>query len=563
MSITAPAPGTDTKTRPSETPIYIPADQVPQRNVEDTGIMRWLTTVDHKLIGVMYLWFAFFSAFAGGALAGGIRAQLAFPILTDGTDATLGLAGGAPLMSAALYNQFIGMHASFMIFFAIIPAFAGFANYFVPLMIGARDMAFPKINAFAFWLLIPSALLMIASFAFGSTGAGWTGYAPLSTRTYSPNMGVDMWIFGVHLAGMSSILGSINFIVTMATMRAPGMKWFKMPLFCWTVLIQSWMALVGTPVLAGVLTMLLTDRTLGTGFFDPAKGGDPLLYQHLFWFYSHPAVYIMILPGFGIVSQALASFSGKQIFGYKGMVYATAFIAIIGFLVWGHHMFSAGMEPWLRAYFGFMTMLIAVPTGVKIFSWLATIWAGSIRFTVSMMYALGFLGLFTIGGVSGVFLSNVPFDVQVHDSYFVVAHLHYVLFGGSVMTILCGTYYWFPKMSGRYLDESLGKVIFWLLFLGMNLTFMPMHWVGLAGMARRIYTYRPEFLELNRLISCGYLLMLVGGTLLLGNILYTLIAKKRTASKDPWNVNGLQQTLEWETTSPPAPHNFDRIPRVA
>ncbi|MBI1289992.1 cytochrome c oxidase subunit I [bacterium] len=564
MSIILPEPGSDAKgaARPAEAPIYIPAEETPHLHKEYKGILRWLTTVDHKLIGVMYLWFAFFSAFAGGALAGGIRAQLALPILTDGTNATMGLNAGKALLSPELFNQFIGMHASFMIFFAIIPGFAGFSNYFVPLLIGARDMAFPKMNAFAFWLLIPSALLMICSFAFGSTGAGWTGYAPLSTRTYSPNIGVDMWIFGIHLAGVSSIMGAINFIVTMSTMRAPGMKWFKMPLFCWTVLIQSWMALIGTPVLAGVVTMLLTDRLIGTGFFDPARGGDPLLYQHLFWFYSHPAVYIMILPGFGIVSHIMASFSGKHVFGYKGMVYATAFIAIIGFLVWGHHMFSAGMEPWLRAYFGFMTMLIAVPTGVKIFSWLATLWGGSIRFTVPMMYALGFIGLFTIGGVSGVFLANVPFDVQVHDSYFVVAHLHYVLFGGSVMTILGGTYYWFPKMSGRFLDEKLGKIIFWCIFLGMNLTFMPMHWIGLAGMARRIYTYRPEFLDMNRLISCGYLLMLAGGIMLLGNILYTLVAKKRTAGNDPWGVNATQHTLDWETKSPPAPHNFDRLPKI-
>ncbi|MCC5875791.1 MAG: cytochrome c oxidase subunit I [Candidatus Sumerlaeia bacterium] len=514
--------------------------------------MRWLTTVDHKLIGVMYLWFALFSATVGGALAGGIRAQLAFPEGINGT----------PLMSPEFYNQLIGMHATFMLFFVLIPAFAGFANYFVPLLIGARDMAFPKLNAFAFWLLIPSAILMLASFGWGSNAAGWTVYPPLSNRTYSPNPGVDMWIFGVHLAGVSSILGSINFITTMATMRAPGMKWFKMPLFNWTVLVQSWMVLIGTPVLAGVITMLLTDRLLGTGFFDPVKGGDPLLYQHLFWFYSHPAVYIMILPGFGMISHVLASFAGKQIFGYKGMVYATAFIAVIGFLVWGHHMFSAGMEPWLRAFFSFMTMVIAVPTGVKIFSWLATIWGGSIRFTVAMMYALGFIALFTIGGVSGVFLANVPIDIQVHDTYFVVAHFHYVMVGGSIMTILAGFYYWFPKMSGRYLSERLGKVSFWLIFIGLNVTFMPMHWLGIAGMARRIYTYRPEFLALNQLVSAGYLLMLLGGCILIADIFYRLIAMKRTAPSDPWNVNKIQDTLDWETTSPPAPHNFERLPRI-
>lgn len=539
-------------------PIYVPTERAPHKTTEHKGILRWLTTVDHKLIGVMYLWFALFAAVGGGAMAGLIRAQLAFPMFPDGT----GGFNGTKLMTPEFYNQMIGMHATFMIFFAIIPAFAGFGNYMVPILIGARDMAFPKMNGFAFWILIPAMILMLASFFFGSTGAGWTGYPPLSTKTYSPQLGVDMWIFGLHLAGISSILGAINFIVTMANMRAPGMKWFKMPMFCWATLITSWMQLLGTPVLAGVVTMLLTDRLLGTGFFNPGQGGDPLTYQHLFWFYSHPAVYIMVLPGFGMISHVLASFSGKPIFGYKSLVYATAFIAVIGFMVWGHHMFSAGMEPWLRAYFSFMTMLIAVPTGIKIFSWLATIWGGSIRFTTSMMFALGFLGLFTIGGISGVFLANVPFDIQVHDTYFVVAHLHYVLFGGAIMTILAGLYYWFPKMSGRFLSERIGKAVFWLIFLGMNTTFMPQHWLGIAGMARRIYTYRPEFHTLNVIVSSGYLLMLAGGLLLISNIFYTLIAKKRNLGEDPWEVNDIQHTFEWYTTSPPVPHNFDKVPKV-
>jgi cytochrome c oxidase subunit 1 len=549
MSVSLPD---EKKTGAEEGAIYTPTESGPHATKEYTGIMRWLTTVDHKLIGVMYLWFALFAAIGGGALAGAIRAQLTFP---EGI-------GGEKLMAPEVYNQFIGMHASFMIFFFIIPAFAGFGNYFVPLLIGARDMAFPKMNAFAFWILIPSTILMLASFFFGSQGAGWTAYPPLSTRTYSPNAGVDMWIFGVHLAGISSILGSINFIVTMANMRAPGMKWFKMPMFCWATLITSWLVLIGTPVLAGVLTMLLTDRMFGTGFFDPGKGGDPLLYQHLFWFYSHPAVYIMVLPGFGIISHVLPAFSDKPIFGYKGMVYATAFIGIIGFLVWGHHMFSAGMEPWLRAYFGFMTMLVAIPTGVKVFSWLATIWGGSIRFTTSMMFGLGFIALFTCGGVSGVTLANVPVDVQVHDSYYVVAHFHYVLFGGSVMAIFAGVYYWFPKMSGRFLSESLGKWVFWLIFIGMNWTFFPMHWLGLAGMARRIYTYRPEFEALNQFISVGYLLMLAGGLIFVGNMFYVLIAKRRNATPDAWGVNATQMMLDWMTTSPPPAHNFDRIPKI-
>lgn len=557
MSITVP----EKETKPRELPVYTPSQAAPHTKKSYKGVMRWLTTVDHKLIGVMYLWFAMFSAICGGALAGGIRAQLAFPVYPDGTGG-LPFTEGARLITPELYNQFVGMHASFMIFFAIIPAFAGFGNYFVPLLIGARDMAFPKMNAFAFWILIPSAIMMITSFHFGSTGAGWTGYPPLSNKTYSPQAGMDMWIFGVHLAGISSIMGAINFIATMTNMRAPGMKWFKMPLFCWATLVTAWLQLIGTPVLAGVVTMLLTDRIMDTGFFNPAKGGDPLLYQHLFWFYSHPAVYIMVLPGFGMVSHILASFSGKQIFGYKGMVYATAFIGIIGFLVWGHHMFAAGMEPWLRAYFSFMTMVIAVPTGVKIFSWLATLWGGSIRFTTAMLFAMGFIGLFTIGGVSGVFLANVPFDIQVHDSYFVVAHLHYVLFGGAIFTIFAGGYYWFPKMSGRFLSERLGRVVFWLIFIGMNLTFMPMHWLGIAGMARRIYTYRPEFHSLNQLVSVGYGIMAVGALLAVGNVFYVLISKRRTLGNDPWGVNDEQLTFEWMTSSPPPEHNFDRVPRI-
>lgn len=510
-----------------------------------------LTTVDHKKIGLMYLGFALFNSLFGGAFAGFIRAQLFTP---DGQ-----------VLSPQLYNQFMTMHGSVMIFFVIIPAMIGFGNYLVPLQIGARDMAFPKINAFSFWINIPAMLLMYGSFfaVGGAAQAGWTSYPPLASREFSQTPGVDMWIFGIHLLGIGSILGAINFIVTILNMRAPGMNLMKMPLFTWTWLVNASMILVATPVLAGAITMLLTDRVFGTGFFRPAEGGDPVLYQHVFWFYSHPAVYIMIVPGFGLISQVLPAFSGKKLFGYKGMVLATSLIGIIGFMVWGHHMFVSGVSPFLRAFFMFMTMIIAVPTGIKIFSWLATIWGGSIRFTTSMMFALGFIALFTIGGMGGVLLAIVPIDVQVHDTYFVVAHFHYVLFGGAVMALLSGIYFYFPKMSGRFLSEKLGKFVFWNFFIGMNLTFFPMHLLGLFGMPRRIYNYaqRPEFTDLNQIATIGYVLMAIGGIVFLID-LFTSLRKERTANSDAWNINDVQQTLDWTTTSPPPVENFPKIPVV-
>ncbi len=556
MSVVLPEPGKEER-KPAGEQVYTPTEPPPHHSKHYTGILKYLTTVDHKVIGQMYIALALFTAVVGGGMAGLIRAQLAIP---EGVEI-----GGEiyNVMTPEFYNETITIHGTIMIFWVIAPFFAGFGNYLVPLLIGARDMAFPKLNAFAFWLLPPGLILMLASYYIGASGAGWTNYPPLSTATYMPTAGMDMWIFGMHLAGVSTILGSINFIVTMTTMRAPGMKWFKMPLFCWATIIVSWMALIGVPVFGGAITMLLTDRLFGTGFFDPAVGGDPLLFQHLFWFYNHPTVYITVLPGFGMISHIMAAFAGKRLFGYKGMVYATALIGILSFLVWGHHMFAAGMEPWLRAYFSFITMIIAVPTGVKVFSWLATIWGGSIRFTVSMMYAMAFIAIFVCGGVTGVFLSNVPFDVQVHDSYFVVAHFHYTYFGGAAMSILGALYFWFPKMTGRYLGEKIGKWIFWFLVLGFNLMFFPMHWLGLAGMARRVYTYRPEFADLNLFISGAYLLLAIGGVLLVGDILYTLIAKKKTAPDDAWDVNDVQNTLEWETSSPPPEYNFAHIPKVA
>jgi cytochrome c oxidase subunit 1 len=514
-------------------------------------LYEWLATGDHKKIGIMYLWFSLIMALAGGGFAGMIRGQLATP--------------DTGLLTPEFYNMVISMHGTLMIFFVIIPALTGFGNYFVPLLIGARDMAFPRLNAFSFWLAVPAAVLMFASFfvAGGSTQAGWTAYPPLSLASYSAGVGMDMWIMGIILIGLSSILGAVNFIVTIANLRAPGMSWFKMPLFSWSWLVNASMILVATPVLSAAVSMLLADRLFGTGFVTVGKGGDPLLYQHLFWFYSHPAVYIMILPGFGMISHVIAAFSRKKIFGYKGMVIAIALIGIIGYSVWAHHMFVSGIPAWLQVLFSYLTMAIAVPTGIKVFSWIATAWGGSIRFTTAMKFALGFISVFIIGGMSGITLANVPVDYQVHDSYYIVAHFHYVLVGGSILALLAGLYYWFPKMSGRFLSEKLGSVVFWSIFIGLNVTFFPMHFMGIQGMARRIYTYRPEFATLNAIASIGYIFMLVGGLLLVYDLAkHGIFKRKRGLKNDPWEVNDIQETLEWEISSPPPDYNFEKIPEI-
>jgi len=514
-----------------------------------TGILKWLLTTDHKLIGVMYIWLAFFFFSIAGIFAMVMRAQLSAP--------------GLHVLRPEIYNQIMSLHGTFMVFFFTIPIMAGIGNYVVPIQIGARDMAFPRLNAVSFWLLVPAGGLMLASLFLhgGAAAAGWTSYPPLTDRQFSPGPGVDLWILGLHLAGASYILGGINFVVTILNLRAPGMTMFRMPMFCWTVGITQTIILFATPVLAGALTMALTDRMFGTSFFHPAAGGDPVLWQHLFWFYSHPAVYIMVLPGMGMISQILPAFSGKQLFGYKGMVLATAGIGFIGYLVWGHHMFATGIDYRLRQFFSFASMVIAVPTGIKIWSWLATIWGGSLRFKTPMLFALGFIALFIIGGITGIWLALVPFDIQVHDTYFVVAHLHYVLFGGSLMSIMAGIYYWFPKISGKLYNELFGKVHFWLTFIGMNLTFMPMHLMGMLGMPRRIYTYRPEYAGLNHIASAGAAVLGIGMTIFVLNMLLSLW-RGRPAPPDPWAHADVTRTLEWTVTSPPPAENFHTLPVI-
>lgn len=495
---------------------------------------------DHKVIGIQYLALAFIFFIVGGALAGLIRAQLAVP--------------DNQVITGSAYNLTLTLHGTIMIFLWIIPAFVGAANYVVPLMIGANDMAFPRLNALSFWLLVPGGLLMLASFAVGGAESGWTAYPPLSVTT---PVGQTIWALALQFIGFSSIFGAINFLVTVFNLRTPGMGLTQMPLLAWAIVATSLIIMLGTPVLSGALLLLLFQRLLGAQFFTPAGGGNPLLWQNLFWFYSHPAVYIMILPGFGIISEVLPVFARKPIFGYKLIAFSSMAIAIFGFLVWAHHMFTSGMDPYLRVPFMITSMIIAVPTGVKIFSWLATIWAGKLRFTTAMMFALSFISMFVIGGLSGIFLASVPIDIHVQDTYFVVAHLHYVLFGGSVMALFSGLYLWYPKITGRMLNEKLGQLHFWLTFMGFNLTFFPQHIAGLEGMPRRVYTYPAEFWALNLLSSIGALLMAVAILPFLYNALRSLAVGK-AAGPNPWRAFG----LEWTLSSPPPVHNFPTPPVV-
>jgi cytochrome c oxidase subunit I len=533
-----------------------------------TGLKRWLYSTNHKDIGLLYLYFAIFAGIIGGALSGFMRWELAEPgiqIFPGLAQMVYGIDGDASIDAGKhMFNVFTTAHGLIMVFFVVMPAvIGGFANFFVPLMIGAPDMAFPRMNNISFWLLPPAFLLLLISlFMEGPPGAmgvggGWTVYPPYSTSG-QPGPAMDYAILSLHIAGASSILGAINFITTIFNMRAPGMTMFKMPLFPWAVLVTAFLLLLALPVLAGAITMLLTDRNFGTAFFDPAGGGDPILFQHLFWFFGHPEVYIMILPGFGIVSHIISTFSRKPIFGYLAMVYAMVAIGAVGFIVWAHHMYTTGISLNTQRYFVAATMIIAVPTGVKIFSWIATMWGGSMRFTTPMLWAIGFIFLFTVGGVTGVVLANAGADRALHDTYYVVAHFHYVLSLGAVFTIFAGWYYWFPKMFGVMYNEFLGKVHFWIMFVGVNLIFFPQHFLGLAGMPRRYIDYPDAFALWNSVSSWGYVVTLVA-MMVFFFAMFEAWARKRKAADNPWGEGAT--TLEWTLPSPPPYHQFENLPR--
>jgi cytochrome c oxidase subunit 1 len=510
------------------------------------GLLRWVATVDHKQIGLLYLLTSLGFFLVGGFEALLLRAQLAVP--------------GAQLLPPGVYNQLFTMHGVTMIFLVVMPALLGFANYAVPLLIGASDMAFPRLNALSYWLFLFGGLLLHFSFlAGGAPGTGWFSYAPLTEPPFSPGTNVDYWILGLLVTSVGTIATAINLIVTVLLLRAPGMTVRRLPLFVWMTLVTGFLIIWAMPALTAALAMLLVDRYLGGHFFDPAAGGNVLLWQHLFWAFGHPEVYIMILPAMGIVSEVLPVFSRKPIFGYTFVAAATLGIAFLSFLVWAHHMFAVGLGPLVNTVFGAMSMLIAIPTGIKVFNWLATMWGGALRFTTAMLFAIAFVAMFTIGGLSGVTMAVVPIDWQITDTYYIVAHLHYVLFGGSVLALFAGTYYWFPKMTGRLLSERLGRWHFWLTFVGLNLAFFPMHASGLLGMPRRVYTYaaQPGWPELNLTSTVGAGLLGVAVLVFLWNLGWSLRAGP-PAGADPWDA----WTLEWATPSPPPPYNFAALPPI-
>jgi cytochrome c oxidase subunit 1 len=524
------------------TPLSI-ADDAGRRD-QPTGILRWLTSTNHKDIGTLYLFFSFTMFIVGGIMALIIRAELFQP--------------GLQIVQPELFNELTTMHGLIMLFGAFMPAFVGFANWQIPLMIGAPDMAFPRLNNFSFWLLPPAALLLVSSFFVpgGATGSGWTLYPPLSVQM---GPGMDMAIFAIHILGVSSIIGSINIITTILNMRAPAMTLMKMPMFVWGWLVTAYMLILVMPVLAGAVTMLLTDRHFGTHFFNAAGGGDPVMFQHIFWFFGHPEVYILILPGFGIISEVIPTFARKPLFGYRSMVIATCAIGIISCAVWAHHMFTVGMPVAGQLFFMYASLLVGVPTGVKVFNWTATMWEGSLSFETPMLFAVGFIFVFVVGGVTGVILAIAPVDIQMQDTYYVVAHFHYVMVAGSLFAMFAGTYYWLPKWTGHMYDETLGRWHFWLSMIFFNLTFFVMHFLGLAGMPRRIPDYPLQFANFNMIASIGAFGF--GLTQLL--FLYTVIKCIRGGEKAPAKVWDGGTGLEWTLPSPPPHHTFQTPPVIA
>ena len=525
---------------------------VPQVTADTVEVPRtskrwvdWVTTTDHKKIGIMYLVTTFAFFILGGVEALLMRTQLGVPNNT--------------LLSPEHYNELLTLHGTTMVFLFVVPVMAGFGNYFLPLMIGARDMAFPRLNALSYWLLLLGGIVFYATLFFHPPEAGWWSYPPLSSIQFSPSGGQDAWIFLIHITGISSLIGAINFYATIVNMRAPGMTWGRLPLFVWTLLVYAILLIIALPVVAAAVTMLLADRHFGTHFFDPTQHGSPVLWQHLFWFFGHPEVYIMILPGFGMISEVIPVFSRKPVFGYKAIAASSVVIAFLATLVWAHHMFASPIPIVVLGFFMLSSFLIGVPTGVKIFNWIATMWRGSLVMTASLYFAIGFIAVFVIGGITGIFLATFPVDWQLTDTYFVVAHFHYVLMGGAVFSIFSGLYYWYPKMTGRLMNETLGKISFWVMFIGFNLTFFVQHALGLSGMPRRIYTYQPGlgWSTYNLISSIGSFILALGILLTVINVARSLKVG-RLAGPDPWKGN----TLEWFTSSPPPVNNFDEIPRV-